>query len=138
MGPTTLIDPKSNNDISLDDSCESFIGKLLKVKPIYGWGWDGNKEAPFVPKDFKIRLEKLWWHDGKRRGGIGKIETKGHTYDGWTVIFNIRHVGTFNFTDRIGYYNISITKQEIYKKDGWPLPKNRNKGGCGGYCEIKA
>lgn len=124
--------------ISLDDSCELYIGKILKIEPAYGWGWGGNKEAPFVPKPFKIRLESLWSRNGIKKGGIGVIETRGHTYFGWKVIFSTRHVGTFNFTDKIGHYNISITQQKIYEKDGWPLPKNRNKGGCGGFCEIRA
>ena len=124
----------------LDDSCELFIGKLLKVKPVYGWGWYGNTEAPSPSEGFKMRLESFWWHDGIRRGGIAKIETKGHTYDGWTVIFNTRFVGTFNFSDKIGHHEIFITKQDIIyiKEDGWPFPKNGYIGGCSGYCVIEA
>jgi len=127
-------------DTGLDDSCELFIGKLLEVKPIHGWGWYWNKEAPEPPEGFKMRLKSLWQYDSIRKGGIAKIETKGHIYDGWTAIFNTRFLGTYNFSDKIGDYEIYITEQDILytTDDGWPYPKYGNFDSCSGYCVIEA
>jgi hypothetical protein len=121
----------------LDDTCENHVGKLLEVKPIYGWGWFGNKEEPNPPSDFKMHLNSLWSRENKRRGGIGIIEDEDHEYNGWTVIFSTRHYGTVNFTDKVGHYNITITQSELIEKDGFPLPKDSN-GTCSGFSEIKA
>jgi hypothetical protein len=125
------------DDKGLDDTCENYVGAILEVHPVYGWGWLGNKEEPNPPSDFKMRLISLWSREDKRRGGIGVIEDEGHEYNGWTVIFSTRHQGTFNFIDKIGHYNITITQSELIEKDGFPLPKDPNNK-CSGFCEIKA
>lgn len=132
---------KSNDEKGggLDESCEQYIGSLLSIKPIYGWGWHGNKEEPDAPEEFNTRLERLFWSEREniRRGGVGKVESPGHIYDNHTIIFDIRNYGDYNFTDKIGAYNIIITKSELYEKEGWPLPLDP-KNGCAGYCEIRA
>ena len=125
-------------DIGLDDTCEDFVEKLLKVNPVYGWGWGGNKEEPVPPPPFEIVLDRLWWMDGKRRGGVGTIRTSGHRYDGWVVIFSTRHVGEFNFSDKVGHYNITITNCKIIEKDGWPVAESKVEGACYGFCLIEA
>ena len=121
----------------LDDTCENYVGCILEVRPVYGWGWFGNKEEPYAPPSFKMRLNSLWSHENKRRGGIGIIEDESHEYNGWTVIFSTRIYGTFNFSDKIGHYNITITQSELVEKDGFPLPKDPDNG-CAGFCEIRA
>ncbi|MBN2019084.1 MAG: hypothetical protein JW749_02530 [Sedimentisphaerales bacterium] len=126
-----------NKKEGLDETCESFVGHLLMVHPIYGWGWEGNEETPNPPLPFKMRLERLWWHDGIRRGGIGVIEDAGHKYSGFKVIFDLRHYGEFNFTTKTGHYNIEIAESCVVENDKWPLPVVK-KGNCGGYAEIKA
>lgn len=120
----------------LDDTCESFIGELLLVNPVYGWGWAGNEEAPNPPGPFSLRLEHLWWHAGIRRGGVGMIADVGHRYNGFSAIFNLRHVGTFNFTTKPGHYNIVITSSPIAEPNGWPLPADKQQT-CAGFAEIK-
>ncbi|MHC4552681.1 MAG: hypothetical protein ACYSUT_07940 [Planctomycetota bacterium] len=138
-----LPNPTDDRNISemdgegLDDTCENYIGALLEVHPVYGWGWSGNDEEPNPPSKFTIRLNSLWSRDNKRRGGIGIIEDEKHKYNGWTVIFSTRHYGTFNFTDKIGHYNIRITQSELVEKDGFPLPKEFDNS-LSGFCEIKA
>ena len=125
------------DDEGLDETCEDFVGNILIVKPAYGWGWLGNKEEPNPPAGFKMRLNSIWSREDKRRGGIGVIEEENHEYNGWTVIFSTRHYGTFNFTDKIGYYNIRITQSELIEKHGFPFPRDPNNM-CSGFCEIKA
>ncbi len=120
----------------LDETCESYIGKFLIVYPIYGWGWEGNEEAPNPPHSFKFRLERIWWNEGIRRGGIGIIEDPNHKYNGFVIIFDLRHYGGFNFTTKTGQYNIEIVKSKLTENNGWPVPIHRDKS-CGGYAEIK-
>ena len=120
MGYTTAMNPKMEN--SLDDSCEEFVGKTLHVTPVYGWGWSGNPEQPDAPKDFEMRLLRLWSDEKGRRGGVGEVEDPNHPCHGWAVVFSTRHVGLFNFTDKLGHYNITITAGDIIVKKGWPSP----------------
>ena len=133
-----LMKDRRINNHGLDETCESYIGKLLKVCPIYGWGWGGNEEEPLPPSAFDICLERLWWWGNERRGGIGTIKENNNKYNGWKVIFNTRHTGIYNFTDKIGHYNIVITNSEIKEKEGQPLPKQKVKGSCYGFCTIEA
>jgi hypothetical protein len=121
----------------LDESCYEAIGKILYAGPAYGWGWTGNPEAPFVPKPFEFMLGSLWKREnGLTGGGVGTITETKHHYNGWYFIFTIRHLGRFNFTDRIGHFNVFITKEFRFRlKDGQPVPV-RKKGGCSGYALI--
>src|SRR3954470_15531862 len=94
--------------MGLDESTLAFVGRTLRVNPIYGWGWDGNSEAPAPPPPFRLRLRRIWSTLGERRGGVGVIEEHGHPYDGKWAIFSTRHEGIFNFTTAPGYYNLLI------------------------------
>jgi hypothetical protein len=124
--------------MGLDESAITFVGRTLKVTPIYGWGWDGNPEAPAPPAPFHLRLQRLWFMLGERRGGVGRIEERGHPYDGKWVVFSTRHQGTFNFTTSPGPHNISIAAAEpMDNDDGRPVVKRRDDD-AGGYAEIIA
>lgn len=119
----------------LENSCENQIGGLLKVIPIHGWGWYKNNESVEPPSPFILRLNRLWQHDGIRRGGIGEIEDSSHVYNGYMAIFDLRHYGCFNFTNKTGHYNIEITKSKIIEINGWPSPEHQEDR-FGGYAEI--
>ena len=121
--------------MGLDESTFAFVGAILSVSPIYGWGWVGNPEAPAPPSPFRLRLRRIWSAFGERRGGGGVIEERGHPYDGTWVVFSTRHQGTFNFTTSPGHYNLEICLAEPVENDkGWPVT------GCDahGYAEIVA
>lgn len=137
-------DGKSGGDVvnwvdglsGLEEVCIEAIGEELYVKTIYGWGWHGNKEEPDAVESFRFVLDRLWvlGDEDEIRGGVGTITEKRHDYERWKVIFSTRHRGLFNFTMKIGTYNVRITK-EIQEKGSWPSPKNPEQG-CGGLGKI--
>ena len=45
------------NRMGLDESCEKYLGCLVAVKPIYGWGWS-RVDAPevSVPAEINVYL----------------------------------------------------------------------------------
>jgi hypothetical protein len=115
---------------SLDDSTEAFIGQILTVDPFHGYGWTeafaeqgevSHREVD-PPDPFHITLERLWsWKEDARRGGVGRVESPGHLLDGMWVVFSTRHVGVWNFTDRLGAYNVDLSSVEpTSDNDGWP------------------
>lgn len=55
---------------------------------------------------------RLYEYQGNCRGGIAKVEEPGHACDGLWLIFATRHVGVFNFTDRIAHYNAALSDVE--------------------------
>ena len=131
--------------MGLSDSVERFVGTLLVVTPFYGWGWtqgvawSGKSKPIEVPAPFHLRLSRLWNWEGERRGGIGQIEENGHDLDRHWVIFSTRHVGSFDFDEHIGQYNISIAPVEpITTDDAWPVCPGEGWIGRDGYAEIRA
>jgi len=122
--------------MGLDESTDAFVGPLLDVRPFYGWGWDGNVEAPAAPESFRVRLHRIWRERGDRRGGVGLVQEPGHRYHGYWVLFSTRHEGTFNFTSAPGHYNVSLSETEpVDNSSGWPVAAA---GGdhAAGYAEI--
>jgi hypothetical protein len=108
--------------MGLDDSALPYVGRTFDVQPFYGWGWQGNVEEPGPPAEFSMRLVRLWSTQGERRGGVGRVEHSGHSFDAFWVVFSTRHVGTFNFTDKPAHYNISISPNEpVDAPSGWPF-----------------
>jgi hypothetical protein len=97
----------------LDDTTEAYIGAVLFVEPIPGWGWHYGINTPtgLVPAVFHSRLLRPWPDpdSGLRRGGIARIEEPDHQFDGRFLSFESRLVGSYNFMDRLGRYNASIT-----------------------------
>jgi hypothetical protein len=56
--------------------------------------------------------------DGKRTGGIAKVETPGHEFSGWYVQFHLRHVGTYDFWEKTGWYVVWLSRKPPVKDDG--------------------
>jgi hypothetical protein len=115
---------------SLDDSTESFVGQTLVVRPFHGYGWteasaesrEFSHRSIAAPELFVVRLERLWGTgDDARRGGVARVENPGHLLDGMWLVFSTRHEGIWNFTDRLGVYNVDLSSIEpSTHKDGWP------------------
>jgi hypothetical protein len=116
---------------ALDRSTESYIGKLLDVRPVHGYGWTENRLQGKAyshrgippPESFRVRLARLWSFQGvDRRGGVGRVETPGHPLNGMWLTFSTRHEGRFNFADRPGYYNVDLsTVEPTEDRMGWPV-----------------
>lgn len=110
----------------LDDSTETAIGSVLRVEPFYGWGWSSDTQNRIdVPEPFCIRLLRLYSLQGKRVGGVGKVESPSHKFEGYWVVFSIRHVGQYNFVDHVDDYNVQVGPQEP-SNDGAGLPLMRD------------
>jgi hypothetical protein len=130
----------------IEEESSKYIGQSLFVTPFYGWGWcrmdpgapQLSYEESAGPKPFHLRLESLGKDGNSFRYGIGRIEEEGHEYNGFWAEFSVRHIGRFNFTDRVGAYNISIgpekdakgIQEHSFVLTGSPL--------LGGFAEIKA
>src|SRR5262245_20506540 len=100
----------------LQEACTSFLGDLLVVKPVYGWGWSrlDAPEIPVpaeingVPRPFHCRVREFFYFRNELRGAIGTIEESGHIYDRHCVIFWTRTIGMHNFIDSLPYCNVEI------------------------------
>jgi hypothetical protein len=136
-------------DDGLDPSAAAYVGKLLEVRPFHGYGWneshlvDGSYTHQDItpPPLFKVRLKRLWSYEGTvRRGGVGQVESPGHPLDGMWLLFSTRHVGHFDFTERIADYNVAVMSAEPTDtiNGGWPtVPKSAPaKTGYDGYAQI--
>ena len=102
--------------MGLEESCKSYLGKSVAVKPVYGWGWSrlDAPEIPVpaefngVPRPFHCRILGFFYFGEELRGAIGRIEEPGHIYDGLWVVFSTRVVGVHNFTDHLPYCDVQI------------------------------
>ncbi len=100
--------------MGLAESCKSCLSVV--VKPVYGWGWtclDAPEirvpaEINGVPRPFKCRITEFIHYQDNFIGAIGKIEETTHIYNGLWTFFYLRVSGVFNFTDKVGYYNLEI------------------------------
>jgi hypothetical protein len=102
--------------MSLEESCTTYLRKLIVVKPIYGWGWT-RPDAPEiavpnetngVPFHFRSRIQDFFFFEGELRGAVGKIEEEDHIYNCLWVVFYTRFTGQFNFTNNLPYCNLQI------------------------------
>jgi hypothetical protein len=106
----------------LNESAEEFIGQLLAVTPYHGYGWMRNGKGIRPPELFHMRLQRLWNHDGTRRGGVAQVEESGHPCDALWVVFSTRHVQPYDLVSSVGVYNIDIGAAEpIANAQGWPM-----------------
>jgi len=102
--------------MGLEESCKSYLGSLVAVKPVYGWGWSrlDAPEIPVpaevngVPRSFHCRIKDFFYFQGELRGAVGSIEEQGHIYDGLWIIFSTRVVGIHNFTDLLPHCDVQI------------------------------
>jgi hypothetical protein len=112
---------KADFHIALDESATRYIGKVICVGTIYGWGWTGEQ-----PKSFEIRLSDLFRDEvGSLRGGMGEICTKDHACQGWWAVFSLRHAGHWNFESNRGHYNVCL-----YRKRPIDAASSVARGGC--------
>jgi hypothetical protein len=102
--------------MGLEESCKSYLGSLVAVKPIYGWGWSRldapeipvPAESNGVPRPFYCRLQDFFYFRGELRGATGRIEESEHISDGLWCVFSTRLVGTYDFTDNLPHCDIQI------------------------------
>ena len=102
--------------MGLEESCNSYLGSLVAVKPIYGWGWyrlDAPEipvpaEVNGVPRPFHCRIKDFFYFQGELRGAVGAIEEPGHIYDGFWVVFYTRLVGIYTFTDSLPHCDVQV------------------------------
>ena len=85
------------------------VGHLLEFCTIPGWDWHGPRKGS-VPASFRARLLEIVEYNGKRIGGIARVEASRHQFDGWYVQFSLRHVGTYDFVGKCGAYCISLSR----------------------------
>lgn len=91
--------------MALKTSCLDYIGKLLAVQSDYGWGWSVQQpdvepaENCPVPAPMQSRLKLLYLYNDELHGGVGVIETPGHPFDGFWMVFYPRHDVEYGFTD---------------------------------------
>ncbi len=83
------------------------LDHVLEVTTVCGWDWHGA--AGHVPPPFHIRLLELVECDGRRTGGIGRVESIGHAYHDWYIEFHLRHMGSYDFVKTTGTYSIWLS-----------------------------
>jgi hypothetical protein len=102
--------------MSLEETCKDYKGRLVAVKPVYGWGWSrlDAPEIPVpaevngVPRPFHCLIKEFFLYQGALRGAVGVIAEPGHTYDGLWVVFYTRLVGIYDFTDSLPHCDVQI------------------------------
>src|SRR5688572_4246223 len=102
--------------MALDVSSENYQGRLVAVKPVYGWGWyrlDAPEipvpaEVNGVPRPFHCRIQHFFYFQNELRGALAVIEELSHIYDGLWVVFSPRVIGTHDFVNYLPYCDIQI------------------------------
>lgn len=102
--------------LTLEESCEDYVGRTLIVEPHSGYGWRHPNGGPFgehgVPTPFHTRIERVYSYKGERRGVLARVNEAGFVYDGYWLVSMNRHLGEWNFTDRPAHYNLLICPEE--------------------------
>lgn len=99
--------------LSLTESCKEYLGELLQLRCIYGWGWNKNADAPFPPHDCDFELLRLWINcSNMYYDGMGIIHTTNHELNNWWILFSARHKGIYDFEENIGDFNITICNKK--------------------------
>jgi hypothetical protein len=110
--------PRHEAESTLDDTCDAFIGKVVYIRPIYGYGWRHEGHGHFsgypgVPTPFHARIQRFFgYRMNRRRGFFANVEEVGHPFDGFYMVGCTRHRGCFNFTDRPSAYNMLLSIEE--------------------------
>lgn len=128
--------------MTLSDTCRSFEGKLLSVKPHYGHGWCRlNPNEPRLtyketagPSEFTLRVLSFIEVAGELHGAKGMVEQPGHQCNGWFVVFSPRHRGVYDFDVNPPHCNISVGPQ----LDESPEPKVKGDGALAGFAVVSA
>src|SRR5215467_8290532 len=128
--------------MGLRQTCESFLGKQVDVRPFYGWGWhrrDPNLPALTYdeaagPPPFRAEVLAFFSEGPEVRGGSAIVRDPGHSLDGQFIVFSTRHVGTFDFGDPNVAYNVAIGPI----LSAGPLPRIEGSVGLDGWAKIAA
>jgi len=72
---------------------EEYVGQLLYLKAVGGWGWHGVDDNEHIDNAFVVAaggchirvLSFFSWHN-EVRGVIGKVEEAGHIFDGLWIV----------------------------------------------------
>jgi hypothetical protein len=128
--------------VSTFDECVlSKIGQLVHFQTNYGHGWIGTGEWNNVPKPFDARVKRFYRWRGNIRGGIGIVECPGHQLDSLWVAFATRHIGTFDFRERIAHCNVALFTIEpadpVDNGTFWVLKPDLPGFKMGGFAEIR-
>ena len=102
--------------MGLELSTVSYKGRLVAVKPVYGWGWyrldaPGTPvpaEVNGAPRPFHCRIQYFCHFNGELNGAVAVIEEPDHIYDRLWAYFWLRVTGMYNFVDRLPHCNIEI------------------------------
>ena len=104
--------------MGLTKECLGLVSRQVVVTPQYGYGWVFGPQSPFknyeeieVLGPFRIRIKELFRNREGISGGAGLIEAPEIKIHGALLVFSPRHVGDWDFTSRVGSYNISLGSQ---------------------------
>ena len=104
---------------------KNMVGTILFVYPIYGWGWTVFNETVELPNNFHIEITAITKRYLRVNGIRGKIVANNHVYNDYYIEANIRHTGIYNFSNKIGDYNILISNEPIKKSNPHKQNKHR-------------
>jgi hypothetical protein len=109
--------------MALDESVRRFVNQLLEVRPISLSTLEDGTATALPPDAFKLRLLRLWSALGAMRGGVGRVESPGHPFNGFWLVFSSSSLESFNFTDRLSRYQIHFwSKEPVDNQMGVPVP----------------
>jgi hypothetical protein len=125
--------------MSITERPERYVGRLLYLKPGYGWGWNGVSDETsidYAPIDAAggchVRICRFFsWHN-EVRGVVGKVEEAEHIFNGLWFVGATMLVGEWDFTDRLCWrYDLELGSMEPNEEE-WPrLIHGRYYGGYG-------
>ena len=104
----------------LEKTCLDRTGKTVFVCPVNGYGWQKiNTAAPppypytpgvQVPPPFHVRIKEFIYEGNEIAGTFGIVEETNHEFNEfWIAFFARTDDVVFDFTTKIGLYNIVIT-----------------------------
>lgn len=128
--------------MGLTEEARQHLNELVLVVPHYGWGWQRTDpgaqplsyEEAAGPPPFHARIASFFVSADEVRGASAVIEEKGHPVDGFHVCFSTRHSGNWDFSQRIGFYNVEIGP-ELLPGTGWPGVTGKPR--LSGFAEIR-
>src|SRR5262245_13087994 len=98
--------------MGLDPSTEYYLGRIVALRPVYGWGWASSDASPAqinsVPLPFHCRIQQFFSFQKECRGAVALIEEPEHIYDRLWAIFYTRVSGAFDFIHQLPYCNLEI------------------------------
>jgi hypothetical protein len=95
-----------------------FVGRDLEVQPVPGWWWEPMWPWTTVPRDqlaprFVFRLEGLMEFRGEINAGFGIVTTLDSPCSGFSIYFELRVSGDFDFERRVAQYNLLFRRGSL-------------------------